>query len=129
MRPTLMSRAAESPRKFRARLPAHRAPALQGSVPSSSPLRPVPRTSKIEKQRSLNQPAKSACAAHDASGNVAGRRLMFEVRFFAFRKKEPLVDVMVNEIPGQNFVVGVVPRHKEIGIGKSARRTLGRDAL
>src|SRR5271167_1038191 len=70
----------------------------------------------------------SARAAYDAAGHVARRRLMLVVSFFSFRKKEPFVDMMVNEIPRQNFVVGVVSRHKQIGIGKSARTAFARDA-
>ena len=45
---------------------------------------------------------------------------MLVVSLLALREKEPLVDVMVNEIPRKNFVVGLPPRHKEIRIGKSA---------
>ena len=57
---------------------------------------------------------------------------MFVVSFFSFRKKEPFVDVMVNEVPRKNFVVGVMARHKRIGIGEIgtfARAIFARDAL
>ena len=53
---------------------------------------------------------------------------MLVVSLLALRQKEPFVDVMVNEIPRQNFVVGIVPCHEGIGIGKSARTAFACDA-
>ena len=54
---------------------------------------------------------------------------MLVVRLLALRQKEPLVDVMVNEIPRKNFVVGVPPRHKEVRIRKSAGSIFASNAL
>lgn len=53
---------------------------------------------------------------------------MLVVSFLTFRKKEPFVNVMVNEVPWKNFVIGVASRYEEIRIGKAAGAVLRRDA-
>jgi len=45
---------------------------------------------------------------------------MLVVGLFALREQKPLMDMMVDEVPGQDFVVAVMAGHEEIGIGKAA---------
>ena len=46
---------------------------------------------------------------------------MLEVRLLAFRKEEPFVDVMIDKVPRQQFVMAVVSEDKRVGIGKSGK--------
>lgn len=43
---------------------------------------------------------------------------MLEVRLFALGQQEPLVNMMVNKIPRQNFVMSIAARNKKIRIGQ-----------
>ena len=45
---------------------------------------------------------------------------MLVMRFLSLGQQKPFVDVMINEIPGQDLVLGVMTRDVEIGIGKQA---------
>ena len=61
---------------------------------------------------------RTRCSRRD----VARLGLMLVVGLLAFRQQEPFVDVMVDEIPRQNFVVRVMARDEEIGISECAAR-------
>ena len=37
------------------------------------------------------------------------------------------MDVMVNEVPRQDFVIAIAPRHEGVGIGKAAGAIFGGD--
>jgi hypothetical protein len=41
---------------------------------------------------------------------------MLQVRLLALGRQEPFLDVMVDEVPGQNFIARVVARDEEVRI-------------
>src|SRR5215469_18898560 len=59
-----------------------------------------------------------AGAAHGASLDVARRALMLMVRLFALGEQEPLVNVMIDKVPRQQFVVDILSCDVEVGIGQ-----------
>src|SRR5271154_7305369 len=62
--------------------------------------------------------------AHSASLDVARRALMLVMRLLSLREQEPFVNMMIDKIPRQQLVVGVVASDEEIGVGQ--RRILAR---
>ena len=46
---------------------------------------------------------------------------MLVVGLFALREQKPFMDMMVDEVPGQGFVVAVMAGYVEIGIGETVR--------
>src|SRR5262249_5628356 len=58
----------------------------------------------------------SARAADAAGRDVARHRLVLLVGALALDPEEALVERVVDEVPGQDLVVGVGPAHVEIGI-------------
>src|ERR1700723_2230701 len=59
-----------------------------------------------------------ATAAHGASLDVARRTLMLMMRLLSFGEQKPFVNVMIDKVPRQHFVVDVVTGDEKIGIGQ-----------
>ncbi len=69
----------------------------------------------------VNRPScgpRSTGAANSAARDIARLGLMFVMRLLAFRQQEPFVDVMIDEVPRQHFVMGVLACDVEIRVGQ-----------
>src|SRR5215469_579410 len=83
----------------------------------------VPRLASIASP--LHRHNRSTRATHRASVHVARLGLVLIVSLAPFRKQKPFVNVMIDEVPGQELVVRVWARHVEIGIRHRTPTTLG----
>src|ERR1700730_13349970 len=70
----------------------------------------------------------STRSANRAASDVARLSLMFVMRLLALREQEPFVNVMIDKVPRQHFVVRVLPRHVKAGI-REAGSALARFAF
>src|SRR5215472_2916554 len=86
-------------------------------------VRIVPRPASIASP--LHRHSRSTCATHRASVHVARFGLMLIVSLAAFRQQKPFVNVMIDEVPGQDLVIPVSARHVEIGIRQRTTTSLG----
>src|SRR5271156_3886326 len=56
--------------------------------------------------------------AHSASLDIARRALMLVMRLLSLREQEPFVNMVIDKIPRQQLVVGIVPSEKKVGAGQ-----------
>src|SRR5579863_1656335 len=61
----------------------------------------------------------SAGSADRTAGHVAGFGLMFVMGLLALREEEPFVDMMIDEVPREQFVMGKMTRDVEVGVGEA----------
>src|SRR5712671_4928180 len=60
----------------------------------------------------------STRSTNRATSDVAGLGLMFVMGLLALGEQEPFVDVMIDKVPRQHLVVGILPGDVKIGIGE-----------